>query len=72
MDVKNDSLNLGYYLHTRYYNRHSRYDMIIIENKYGEIMCQGSVDFLSRILSKYVLKSEVINHSKEVIKINYI
>lgn len=68
MDVFNDGLNLAYYLHTRY----SRYDMIIIENKYGEMMCQGSVDFLSRILSKYVLKSEVINHSKEVIKINYI
>lgn len=68
MDDINDSLNLGYYLHTRY----SRFDLLIIENKYGEMMCQGSVDFLSRILSKYVLQCEVINHSKEVIRINYI
>ena len=68
MYVINDGLNLVYYLHTRY----SRYDMIIIENKYGESMCTGNVDFLCRILSTFVLHCDVIDYSKDVIRINYI
>lgn len=59
---------LAYVLHTRY----SNYDYVIIENKYGENMCSGSVDFLCRILSTFVLCCDVITHSKEVIRINYI
>ena len=59
---------LGYLLHTHY----SRYDQVILENKIGENMITGNVEYISRMLSKYLLQCDVIDHSKDVIRINYI